>query len=147
MATDPCTDDWKLDSAVSFGEEGKCKNSTALDVETFVEKQGISGGGGGGGASIFLGGKTHGVRLRGVETKIQPVWAEKDGLKNRFVLTRTVKPWLAICCCCRLHATAPTHRISGPWWWLALVVLVRGELSDFLNPKLPGESALAVFSK
>ena len=59
-----------------------------------------------------------------------------------------LRAWLlAICCCCRRHATAPTHHISRPSWRLALVVLVRGELYDFLNPELSEEARLAVFSK
>ena len=45
--------------------------------------------------------------------------------------------WLLVtCCCCRGHATAPIHHIGRLRKRRALFVLVRGELSSFLNTKL-----------
>ena len=52
-------------------------------------------------------GKSHSVRLRGVDQKLtnrKP--PKKERLKNWFVLTKTSEPWLlVICCCCQGLAT------------------------------------------
>ena len=51
--------------------------------------------------------------------------------------TRTSKARLvAICCCCRRHATAPTHHIARSCQRLGLFVLVRASLDDSVNTKL-----------
>ena len=45
--------------------------------------------------------------------------------------------WLLVTCCsCHGRATAPTHHTGRLCKRLALFVLVRGELSGFLNPKV-----------
>ena len=42
-------------------------------------------------------------------------FAQKRAVGNIFVSTKTSKArLLAICCCCRRHATAPTRHISRP---------------------------------
>ena len=82
-------------------------------------------------------GKSHRVRLRGVDPKIHRKRPKKERLKNWFVLTKKSEAWLLVaCCCCQGHATAPTHHIGRLCKRRALFVLARGELSGFLNTKL-----------
>ena len=48
-----------------------------------------------------------------------------------------LEAWLLVTYCCfQGHATAPTHHIGRLCKRLALFLLVRGELSGVLNPKL-----------
>ena len=82
-------------------------------------------------------GKSHSVRLRGVDPKIHRERPKKERLKNWFVLTKKSEAWLLVaCCCCQGHATAPIHHIGRLCKRRALFVLARGELSGFLNAKL-----------
>ena len=82
-------------------------------------------------------GKSHRVRLRGVDPKIHRKRPKRERLKNCSVLTKKSEARLLVaCCCCQGHATAPTHHIGRLCKWRALFVLVKGELSGFLNTKL-----------
>lgn len=82
-------------------------------------------------------GKSRRVRLRGVDPKFNRKRPKEERSKNWFVLTEKSGAWLLVaCCCCRGHATAPTHHIGRLCKRRALFVLARGELSGFLNTKL-----------
>ena len=75
-------------------------------------------------------GKSHSVRLRGVDPIIHRKRPNKERLKIWFVLTKKSEAWLLVaCCCCQGHATAPTHHIGRLCKWRALFVLARRELS------------------
>ena len=82
-------------------------------------------------------GKSHSVRLRGVDPKIHRKRPKKERFKHWFVSTKMLEAWLLVtCCCCQGHATAPTHHIGRLCKWRALFALARGALSGFLNTKL-----------
>ena len=93
-------------------------------------------------------GKSHSVRLRGVDPKIHRKRPKKERLKNQnwFVSMKMSEAWLLVtCCCCQGHATAPTHHIGRLCKRRALFVLARGELSGFLNTELSIEGAFRRF--
>ena len=74
-------------------------------------------------------GKSHSVRLRGVDPKFTAN-DQKRAVENWFVSTKMLEAWLVVtCCCCQGHATAPTHHIGRLCKRRALFVLARGELS------------------
>ena len=93
-------------------------------------------------------GESHSVRLRGVHPIIIHRKRPNERLEIWFVSTKMLEAWVLVTrCCCQGHATTPTHHVGRLCKRRALFVLVRGELSGFLNTKLSVGGVFRRFGK